>query len=731
MLIDSPRSQPVRPPLRKKALATSLPHLATRIFNRPLLIHPEKAEIILGVLGPRLGVLAEAIPALPLELTEKRDSGEPDEDDDRPYDLIDGVALIPISGTLVHKASGMRALSGMTSYGEIAATIAAAMSDPECKSLLLDISSPGGEVSGMFELADYIYSLRGQKPIRAISNDSMYSAAYGIGSAADQVYLTQTAGVGSIGCYMLFCDQSQYDAQKGLKYTYVYAGNRKVDGNPHQPLSDEAYAQAKKSVDRIRAMFVQLVSRNRNVPAQQIYDTQAGTFEADDACPMLADRVMSFDQCLGALREQSQAAGSAGMVAGAALNIPQTGLQNGGIETTGAALPNGDTTPLPVNSGLPPLNTPPNSSTEAAAIPPHKTPTSNASWDGPANEARLKLDQPGAYYRKAYAWVDSEKDETKKNAYRFIHHEVSGSGAIGAANVQACRTGIGVLNGARGGTTIPAKDRQGVYDHLAKHLKDAGLDAPPLKSEAEALVEAIASVYELEPEPLVAAAHLSAWVATARPGGDYGCGHYYAGSDIELHLRSFDTRAQLAPSGDSRLITCCVAPYNQLSSDLGGYKEIYQPGCFTESLTSGDCRALFNHNPDYVLGRQSAGTARFFERPDGLYFEADAPETQWSSDLLTSMRRGDINQGSSAFFILRPRWEYRSGQKVRVIEKAKLVEGSVVSFAAYESSQASAEQPASSASAAVALALISEQEKLAVSVQQEQLKARLRLLSAS
>ena len=85
-----------------------------------------------------------------------------------------------------------------------------------------------------------------------------------------------------------------------------------------------------------------------------------------------------------------------------------------------------------------------------AAIPPHSTDTSEGAWDGPANEARLRNDESAAYYRRAYAWVDPDGDPDTKAAYRFIHHEVDADGNIGAANIQACITAIGILNGGRG-----------------------------------------------------------------------------------------------------------------------------------------------------------------------------------------------------------------------------------------------------------------------------------------
>lgn len=117
-----------------------------------------------------------------------------------------------------------------------------------------------------------------------------------------------------------------------------------------------------------------------------------------------------------------------------------------------------------------------------AALPVHHTATSDGAWDGPANEARLANDAGAATFKKFFAWIDPEADPDTKAAYKFGHHEVSGEGSVGAANIKACITGIAVLNGGRGGTTIPDADNEGVWKHLAAHISDAGNEPPPLKT---------------------------------------------------------------------------------------------------------------------------------------------------------------------------------------------------------------------------------------------------------
>ncbi|MEV0441812.1 HK97 family phage prohead protease [Streptomyces spectabilis] len=120
---------------------------------------------------------------------------------------------------------------------------------------------------------------------------------------------------------------------------------------------------------------------------------------------------------------------------------------------------------------------------ERGALAAHSTGTSDAAWDGPANSRDLPQEE--AALRLAHAWVDPVGDADAKASYRFIHHFVGVDGDVGAASTIACTTAIGVLNGARGGTTIPDEDREAVYKHLARHLKDAGIKAPELKAVSE------------------------------------------------------------------------------------------------------------------------------------------------------------------------------------------------------------------------------------------------------
>lgn len=274
-------------------------HIQDRVFDKPLAITRTKLDSILGFLGPKLG-LAERMDAF-LEFQAAQPLKGANE---KTLQVTqDGIAIIPVQGTLMKRTSGLNALSGgCTSYETLSNQLAECLSSPQVKGILLDVDSPGGEVSGLFDLADEIYGARSSgKPIYAVSDDSAYSAAYAIASGASKLFVTRTAGVGSIGVVCCHVDQSAADKQMGVKYTYVHAGDRKVDGNPHEPLSDSAFETLNNEVQREYQMFVSLVARNRNITAKSVMATEAGVYFAEDSIPQLADTIGTFDDAYAAL----------------------------------------------------------------------------------------------------------------------------------------------------------------------------------------------------------------------------------------------------------------------------------------------------------------------------------------------------------------------------------------------------------------------------------------------
>ena len=271
---------------------TVLPHLAARLFGVPLAIHRPKLDVILSVLGARVGLadLTAPVGYTPVARAPGPPSGK--------------VAVIPIHGTLVRRTSGIEAESGLASYTGIAEQLDAAMASPEIAAILLDIDSPGGESGGVFDLADRIRAASEVKPVWAVANDMAFSAAYALASAAARVFVARTGGVGSIGVIAMHVDQSVKDAQDGVRYTAVFAGERKNDLNPHEPISNEAHAVLRAEVDRIYDLFVETVARHRGLDADAVRATEAGLFFGPDAVATgLADAVGSLDDALTQLTQ--------------------------------------------------------------------------------------------------------------------------------------------------------------------------------------------------------------------------------------------------------------------------------------------------------------------------------------------------------------------------------------------------------------------------------------------
>ena len=278
----------------------TMPYLASRVFGTPLLIHPRKLEVILSVVGARMGMVVPETSAQLAQIS-------PPERVMRSDLQVPNISVISILGTLVRRTGAMDAASGLTSYASISAQINAAINDPNVDAVLLDIDSPGGEAGGAFDLADEIVSARSTKPIWAVANDDAFSAAYAIACSAERIYLTRTGGVGSIGVIALHVDQTQRDALDGYRYTAIYAGDRKNDLSPHLPLSNEASTALQTEVDRLYEMFVSTVATNRGLDAQAVRDTQAGLFYAGDAIEAgFADAIGTADDALRALAIEVQ-----------------------------------------------------------------------------------------------------------------------------------------------------------------------------------------------------------------------------------------------------------------------------------------------------------------------------------------------------------------------------------------------------------------------------------------
>ncbi len=220
-----------------------------------------------------------------------------------PYAVVDGgIAVVPVLGPLVARNDWLSALFGAIAYGDLVGAVAQAFADQDVRAVVLEVDSPGGEVAGLFDAVGTLRDLkeRYDKPLHAVANEAALSAAYAVASAADRLIVTRTAEVGSIGVVAVHVDESGADKQAGLAWTYVFAGDRKVDGNEHQPLSDRARAAIQADVDRLHAELCAIVAANRGTTPEAIRSTEAAIYRGELAVAAgLADGVGTLESVVG------------------------------------------------------------------------------------------------------------------------------------------------------------------------------------------------------------------------------------------------------------------------------------------------------------------------------------------------------------------------------------------------------------------------------------------------
>lgn len=180
------------------------------------------------------------------------------------------VAVIPIFGTIVQRAGLLAESSGAVSTERISAAFHQAVNDPAVGSIVLQIDSPGGGVYGVAELAGTIFKARGPKPIVAVADSLAASAAYWIASAADEIVITPSGEVGSIGVFTAHEDWSRAFDGIGVTVSLISAGKYKTEGNYLEPLGEEARAAIQGRVDEYYSLFVRAVARGRGVSVDDV-----------------------------------------------------------------------------------------------------------------------------------------------------------------------------------------------------------------------------------------------------------------------------------------------------------------------------------------------------------------------------------------------------------------------------------------------------------------------------
>lgn len=202
--------------------------------------------------------------------------GRPLANEPQRYDIVDGVAIIPVVGVIAKRMNLFSQISGGASSELAIRDLRAAAADPNVKAIILHVDSPGGTVDGTQQLASAVREVGQVKPINTLGDGVMASAAYWFGSAAHKVYIADaTTQVGSIGVVSTHVDVSGSEAQRGIKTTEIYAGKYKRISSGYAPLTESGKQVMQDQVDYLYQLFVETIAENRGVSVDKVLTDMA------------------------------------------------------------------------------------------------------------------------------------------------------------------------------------------------------------------------------------------------------------------------------------------------------------------------------------------------------------------------------------------------------------------------------------------------------------------------
>jgi capsid assembly protease len=276
-------------------------HLLSWVAGSAWAIEATKAQVILDVLIRRaIGAPSADDTPWDDDKQEERAAARAERHKSEPQE---GIAIVPVMGVIsprVRDVEGVSTGGGMSAEG-FAAAMRQLAGDTNVSGILLDINSPGGNVYGIPEAAEAVREARTAKPVWAVAHHQAASAAYWLASTAEQLVVTPSGEIGSIGVYSYHEDISKALEMQGRKPTLIKAGPNKAEGHPAFPLGEEAAAHVQARVDDYYAMFVRDVAKGRGVPVATVRDSFGGgrMFGAQEAVRLgMADRVGTLDDTI-------------------------------------------------------------------------------------------------------------------------------------------------------------------------------------------------------------------------------------------------------------------------------------------------------------------------------------------------------------------------------------------------------------------------------------------------
>jgi ClpP class serine protease len=282
---------------------SSVRQLAANLFNRPVALLPGAASLAMELLHRTTTGMDASAFGVSIEAGGERDRN-------RPYEVVAGVAIIPVKGVLMQRLGWLWYYGeylGVSGYDRIRLQFMMALADEEVEAIAFDVDSPGGDVAGLFDLVDTIYAARGTKPIAAILGENAFSAGYALASAADpgRIWVPRTGGTGSVGVIYIHLSIAEWLKKTGITPTLVTKGDLKGEGSELFDLTEDAFKRLRADVLEVGELFDTTVARNRNMDKKDVFNTQAGTFLGGKGVDIgFADAVAAPDEAFRELLKQ-------------------------------------------------------------------------------------------------------------------------------------------------------------------------------------------------------------------------------------------------------------------------------------------------------------------------------------------------------------------------------------------------------------------------------------------
>jgi len=298
------------------------PNIAARAFDRPLLLEPRRGQMFLATLARliarsdlRMDVDPTSFGGRPMPMAYDDDYAPPMPTSSLPVGITqwergkqfaawEGVAVLEVDGTLVNKNGSVGPYCGMTGYDGLRTQVLAAIKDSGIRGIALYVESPGGEVAGCFDLANFVREASAIKPVWAICDGMSASAAYALSSACRRITSSASGLVGSIGVIVAHADFSRMLEKEGIDVTLIHAGAHKADGNPFHPLPAAVRKDIQAEIDSVWDQFAAVVAAGRRMTPASVKKLEARCFLADEARRAgLVDAVMAPDEALAEFAE--------------------------------------------------------------------------------------------------------------------------------------------------------------------------------------------------------------------------------------------------------------------------------------------------------------------------------------------------------------------------------------------------------------------------------------------